>query len=169
MALGKRVCPLQELPTLSRRLYDMVTNAPITGSQGRLSLSCTRFLQPSHTRILPAFEIMALTTPHKAFLINEILEMFLIQTDMQTLLISAQRVCHRWHDLIQDSADLQAALFFKPVRYELPRGILGIRNPLLDKFIWPWFCSKQAQSWGAPKVREIQIPPADPRDNDRFL
>lgn len=88
---------------------------------------------------------------------------------MQTLLISAQRVCHRWHDLIQDSADLQAALFFKPVRYKLPRGIPGIRNPLLDKFIWPWFCSKQAQRWEAPEVREIKIPPADPRDNDRFL
>lgn len=112
---------------------------------------------------------MVLNIPHKVFLITEILEMILVQTDMQTLLISAQRVCHRWHDVIQDSADLQAALFFKPVRYKLPRGILGIRNPLLDKFLWPWFCSKQAQSWGAPNIREIKIPPADPQDNDRFL
>lgn len=95
--------------------------------------------------------------------------MILIQTDMQTLLTSAQRVCHRWHDLIQDSAGLQADLFFKPVRYTLPRGTPGIRNPLLDKHIWPWFCSKQAQRWGAPKVNKIEIPPVDPRDDERFL
>lgn len=30
-------------------------------------------------------------------------------------------------------------LFFKPVGYTLPRGTPGIRNPLLQDCIWPWF------------------------------
>lgn len=89
---------------------------------------------------------------------------------MQTLLISAQRVCHQWHDLTQASADLQAALFFKPVKYTLPRGTPGIRNPLLENYIWPWFCSTKAQHYGVPPVEGgAKIPPVDPRDDERFL
>ncbi|KAJ5426327.1 ABC transporter atnG [Penicillium sp. CMV-2018d] len=57
---------------------------------------------------------MASSQPHKAFLITEILELILLETDTRTLLTSAQRVCRKWHFLIQDSSDLQAALFFKP-------------------------------------------------------
>lgn len=113
---------------------------------------------------------MALTTePHKIFLIPEILKMILVQTDMQTLLTSAQRVCHQWHTLIQDSADLQAALFFKPVRYTLPHGTPGIRNPLLAKYIWPWFCSTRAQRYGAPPVEGgAKLPLIDHRNDKRF-
>lgn len=113
---------------------------------------------------------MASTEPHRVLLVIEILEMILVRTDMQTLLTSAQRVCHKWHDLIQYSADLQAALFFKPVRYTLPHGTPAIRNPLLDKRIWPWFCSTHTKKWGAAPVKGgAKIPEIRPGDDDCFL
>lgn len=67
------------------------------------------------------------------------LELILLSLDMRTLLISAQRVCHKWHNLIQVSHSLQAALFFKPVKYKLPRGTQRLRNPLVEEIIWPKF------------------------------
>lgn len=113
---------------------------------------------------------MASAKPHRVLLVIEILEMILVKTDMQTLLTSAQRVCHKWHDLIQYSADLQAALFFKPVRYTLPDGTPAIRNPLLDKRIWPWYCSTHTKKWGAAPVEGgAKIPEIRPGDDDRFL
>lgn len=113
---------------------------------------------------------MASLEPHKVFLITEILELILLATDTRTLLASAQRVCRKWHFLIQDSSDLQAALFFKPVNYTLPRGTPGIRNPLLEECIWPWFCARQAHEWKAPLVEGgAKIPQIDPQSDEVFL
>lgn len=96
--------------------------------------------------------------------------MILLETDMRTLLTSAQRVCQKWHDLIRDSSNLQATLFFKPARYILSRGTPGIRNPLLDGCIWPWFCAKQAREYRAPPVEGgAKIPQIDPQNDERFL
>ncbi|KAK6068895.1 F-box domain-containing protein [Seiridium cupressi] len=44
----------------------------------------------------------------------ELLECILVNLDMRTLLVSAQRVCRTWHSLINTSPALQVALFFKP-------------------------------------------------------
>jgi hypothetical protein len=113
---------------------------------------------------------MASSEPHKIFLITEILELILLETDTRTLLTSAQRVCRTWHFLVQDSHDLQAALFFKSVRYTLPRGTPGIRNPLLEECIWPWFCARQASSTSPPPVEGgAEIPQIDPQSDRLFL
>lgn len=113
---------------------------------------------------------MASSGPHKVFLVTEILEMILLETDMQTLLTSAQRVCRQWSTLIENSADLQCALFFRPVKYRLPRGELGIRNPLLADCIWPFFCARHAHRYGAPPVEGgAKIPTFDPRDIERLF
>jgi hypothetical protein len=61
----------------------------------------------------------------------EILEMILSQTDMRTLLTSAQRVCRNWANLIRESPSIQKALFFTPIK-DSEWGIEeDIRNPLL--------------------------------------
>jgi hypothetical protein len=113
---------------------------------------------------------MASSEPHKIFLITEILELILLKTDTRTLLTSTQRVCRKWHFLVQGSYELQAALFFKPVRYTLPRGMPGIRNPLLEECIWPWFCARQARNWRAPPVEGgTKIPQIDPQSDRIFL
>lgn len=44
----------------------------------------------------------------------ELLECVLLHLDMRTLLVSAQRACRVWHELIATSPALQEALFFKP-------------------------------------------------------
>ncbi|KAJ5193234.1 hypothetical protein N7449_009376 [Penicillium cf. viridicatum] len=48
--------------------------------------------------------------------IPEILEIILAETDMRTLLISAQRVCRTWLNLINKSPSIQKALFFTPIK-----------------------------------------------------
>lgn len=68
----------------------------------------------------------------KALSIYEILERVLINTDRRTLLLS-QRVCRTWNAHINKSHNLQEALFFKPVRYELPYGSRRIRNPFIKE------------------------------------
>lgn len=45
---------------------------------------------------------------------TELLEAILLSLDQRTLLVSAQRVNHTWHTLIQISTTLQQALFFRP-------------------------------------------------------
>jgi len=113
---------------------------------------------------------MAPSEPHNIFLITELLELILLETDIRTLLTSAQRVCRKWYKLIKHSRDLQAALFFKPVRYTLPRGTPGIRNPLLGQCIWPWFCARQARSRRPPPVEGgAKIPQIDAQSDRRFL
>ncbi|KAK8114680.1 hypothetical protein PG999_006749 [Apiospora kogelbergensis] len=51
----------------------------------------------------------ALATP-------ELLEAILLGVDMRTVLISAQRVCRYWRELISQSGPLQEHLYFKPRR-----------------------------------------------------
>lgn len=46
----------------------------------------------------------------------ELLEIILVQMDMRSLLTSAQRVCHRWANLINKSPSIQKALFFTPIK-----------------------------------------------------
>ncbi|OOQ89938.1 hypothetical protein PEBR_08329 [Penicillium brasilianum] len=96
--------------------------------------------------------------------------MILLETDMHTLLTSAQRVCRNWRSRIEYSVDLQAALFFRPVKYRLPRGELGIRNPLPTDYIWPFFCARNELYWGAPPIEGgAEIPMYNPRDIERFF
>ena len=112
---------------------------------------------------------MASSVPNKVFLIPEILEMILLETDTRTLLTSAQRVCHKWHCLIKQSTALQAALFFKPVKYTLPRGVSAIRNPFLTDDIWPWFCAKYVHRFKAPPVEGgVKIAQIDDEYSERF-
>ncbi|KAJ5937790.1 hypothetical protein N7454_004132 [Penicillium verhagenii] len=65
----------------------------------------------------------------------EILEMILLQTDMRTLLASAQRVCHKWADLIAHSPSIQKTLFFTPIQESEWGTGIKIFNPILTKTI----------------------------------
>jgi hypothetical protein len=97
----------------------------------------------------------------KVLLVPELLEEILLNLDMATLLVSAQRVSTLWFDVINRSKRLQQALFFTPVvpslkpelAYSNPkknplRGhspyhkeIVSTLNPLLQKHFGPVFFS----------------------------
>lgn len=79
---------------------------------------------------------------HKVFLVPEFLEMILLEFDTRTLLVSAQRVCRLWREMIRSSIKLQAALFFKPVAQPPAPGSTPIRNPLLERVWREFFHSK---------------------------
>jgi hypothetical protein len=73
--------------------------------------------------------------PHqkRALEMPEIVTLILRQMDMGTLLTS-QRVCHMWADLIRESKTLQQDLYFLPTTHEDNKA-LRYRNPLLaEKF-----------------------------------
>ncbi|PYI33030.1 hypothetical protein BP00DRAFT_424406 [Aspergillus indologenus CBS 114.80] len=74
----------------------------------------------------------------KALTTVEILENILLQVDIQSLLTSAQRVCHAWHDLISTPA-LQKHLFLTP-DWNRPQPE---RNPLLVHIFPGWFIAGQ--------------------------
>ncbi|KAJ5652691.1 hypothetical protein N7507_010117 [Penicillium longicatenatum] len=57
----------------------------------------------------------SILTP-SALNIPEILEMILLQIDMRTLLISCQRVCREWRNMITKSLPIQKVLFFTPIK-----------------------------------------------------
>ncbi|OJJ83250.1 uncharacterized protein ASPGLDRAFT_475208 [Aspergillus glaucus CBS 516.65] len=74
--------------------------------------------------------------PHAIFSIPEIFESILLSIDLHTLLLS-QRVCKKFHALISTSSALQEALFFKPVRHQLPYGSEDrVRNSLVEDYLW---------------------------------
>lgn len=85
--------------------------------------------------------------PHKAFLVPELLEMILLQIDTRTLLVSGQRVCRLWHEVIRNSSNLQAALFFQPIKQSsATSGMKHIQNTLLAEKLWPEFLHSNIQS-----------------------
>jgi hypothetical protein len=63
----------------------------------------------------------------------EILEMILLELDLPTLLIAAQRVCRSWVTLISKSVQIQRALFFSPVEKPDVPMHEKMQNPLLAK------------------------------------
>lgn len=52
--------------------------------------------------------------PHPVVLIPEPIELILFHTHLRTLLVSAQRVCTSWRDVILHSPRLQRKLFLSP-------------------------------------------------------
>ncbi|KAJ5832554.1 hypothetical protein N7474_000865 [Penicillium riverlandense] len=71
------------------------------------------------------------TARDRAMSTPEILEMILLQLDLRTLLIAAQRVCRSWVTLISQSVQIQRALFFSPVdKPDIPMHE-KTQNPLL--------------------------------------
>ncbi|KAK8069754.1 hypothetical protein PG994_006370 [Apiospora phragmitis] len=78
---------------------------------------------------------------------TELLEAILLCMDMRTLLTAAQRVCRRWHHLIEASPSLQKALFFEPDNAVIPTNPL--RNPLLAEVFTVWFDYDASTTLGA--------------------
>ena len=77
---------------------------------------------------------MTITTEYAtAKVVNtpEILEMILSNTDIRTLLISAQLVCRDWFNLITESRSIQKALFYIPIKDSEWGVNEKIPNPLL--------------------------------------
>ncbi|KNG85304.1 hypothetical protein ANOM_006450 [Aspergillus nomiae NRRL 13137] len=70
---------------------------------------------------------------------TELLEQILLHLDMQTLLVSATRVCRAWNSLITASPPLQRALFLLPEDNHDPSDTNTIVNPLLAKHFPPFF------------------------------
>jgi hypothetical protein len=83
----------------------------------------------------PVMATSALNTP-------EILEMILVQTDMRTLLTSAQRVCRDWLNLITTTPSIQKALFFTPIKASEQEINEKKRNPLLIEDFPPIFSAE---------------------------
>ncbi|KAK3385161.1 hypothetical protein B0H63DRAFT_559838 [Podospora didyma] len=77
----------------------------------------------------------------KALRTPEILEMILLHVDLQSLLVSAQRVCRDWLDLTSSSPALQRAMFFQPEPATTSTAKARRRkNPLLER-LFPTFFS----------------------------
>ncbi|KAJ5425299.1 hypothetical protein N7465_000369 [Penicillium sp. CMV-2018d] len=72
----------------------------------------------------------------------EILVMILAEVDMRALLISAQRVCRTWLNLIRKSPSIQKALFFTPIKESEWGMEEKTPNPLLAETFPSFFPAK---------------------------
>lgn len=72
----------------------------------------------------------------------EILEMILVQTDIRTLLTSAQRVCREWLNLITTSPSIQKVLYFTSIKDSNGKSNETTLNPLLTEKFSPIFPAK---------------------------
>ncbi|KAJ5094800.1 hypothetical protein N7456_010661 [Penicillium angulare] len=82
-------------------------------------------------------ESINLSPQLKAILTPEILENILLYLDQKSLLISAQRVCRFWHDLISQAPPLQRLLFFQPhwdLEDTYTSDLLAEKFPLFFKY-----------------------------------
>ncbi|KAJ5343277.1 uncharacterized protein N7506_003101 [Penicillium brevicompactum] len=75
---------------------------------------------------------------HAVLSIVEILENILCHVDQKTLLISGQRVCRHWHDVIATSPPIQKHLFFRPDVHRKNKEL----NPMLNSIFPHWFRAK---------------------------
>ncbi|KAI9926503.1 hypothetical protein MW887_004270 [Aspergillus wentii] len=95
---------------------------------------------------------------HPALQIPEILEQILLDVDMRTLLVSAQRVSQHWNTVISQSQPLQQALFFQPVQNKQQTRI---RNPLLEELFWHPDADPQPDL-GIPSLKfKVRVPYQD--------
>lgn len=70
-----------------------------------------------------------------ALVTMEILENILLSLDIQSILTSAQRVCHKWRDLVSTSPSIQKHIFFQPDWDQKHKQ----QNPLLASIFPGWF------------------------------
>jgi hypothetical protein len=84
--------------------------------------------------------------PSPIFTTPELVEQILLNLDMRTLLVSAQRVSKTWHDLIASSRPLQRALYFEPIAAATFKELTTTRtrNPLLEEIFPPFFPGKES-------------------------
>jgi hypothetical protein len=82
---------------------------------------------------------MELTAKDKVLGTTELIERILLRLDMHSLLVSAQRVCRRWTEVITTSPSLQRYLFLQPDPRPLRQGETRAKNPLLAWFFRDWF------------------------------
>lgn len=68
----------------------------------------------------------------RALDVPEILQTILLNLSQQDLLISAQRVCWKWHEVVRHSPALQEALFLRPAASHGPLAAELEFNPLLQ-------------------------------------
>jgi hypothetical protein len=101
--------------------------------------------------------VMESTAKDKVLGTTELIERILLHVDMYSLLVSVQRVCRRWTEVIKTSPSLQRGLFLQPDPRPLRQGEVRIKNPLLAWFFRDWF----PYCWGAHeygyKLSEIAI------------
>lgn len=95
------------------------------------------------------------TTPVANFLTTtELVEQMFLETDQQTLLTCAQRVCQRWRDIIDASPALQVHLFRKPA--QALEGVEPVLNPLLVAR-FPLFFTRVQKTGGDSDVFYSQV------------
>lgn len=90
---------------------------------------------------------------HAALSIVEILENILCRVGQKTLLISGQRVCRHWHDVIATSPPIQKHLFFLPDVNRKNREL----NPMLDSIFPHWF-RDHYPDWFKAYLRRHDLP-----------
>ena len=111
------------------------------------SQSCNPIQYIRSAAIMPFWAGSSMTeATYKIICIPDILEEILLQLDICTFLTSAQRVCLRWHTLIQNSDALQAALFMKPSKEQHKWDHNRIQNSLIKANLWPQYFRKQLRS-----------------------
>lgn len=96
------------------------------------------------------------TSTTRALDVPEILEAILLELDIRSVITSAQRVNHYWHDLIKRSPSIQQALFFEPA--PAVAGQQPVRNPLLAK-IFPLHVHPPKDDWLADEQDYVLTKP----------
>jgi len=88
------------------------------------------------------------TAHHNALAVPEILNLILEELDMKTLLVSAQRVCHLWRTIIEETPSLQQKLFLEPRNAKINNEIRTFNPLLATKF--PTFIPENERSISQP-------------------
>lgn len=149
----KKFSPLLDCPSATRflRTTTTTTTRPRSKSDRR---AARRLGRSAPARSPPS-------PPHPAVLIPELIELILFHTNLRTLLVSAQRVCTSWRDVIAHSPRLQQKLFFTPSPPDdTCRGLEF--NPLLLLPAFPHF-------FPAPKsISGPDLPPFLPAQGNGF-
>lgn len=93
----------------------------------------------------------------RVLLTGELIEEILQHVDMQTILVSAQRVCRKWNATVTCSHRIQRLLFFEPLPEAEPHpsddaaGPSMEVNPLLLRHFWFLFASDDQWSGSSPE------------------
>ena len=107
----------------------------------KIHIVTSTFLPSSKQNAVMGTTQVALNTP-------EVLEQILLEVDLRTLLVSAQRVCRSWHELLSASPSLQQHLFLQPA----PKSATQAFNPLLAEKFPHWFPSSAGEGDLSSKV-----------------
>ncbi|OTA52276.1 hypothetical protein K449DRAFT_440818 [Hypoxylon sp. EC38] len=111
-----------------------------------------------------------MSSPHKVFLVPEIVGVILGHVNQSDLFFNCPLVCKMWKEVIERVTEIQEALFLKPIpQKSLVPGTPYVHNQLLARYFSAFLTSAEPGPCLSPRIKNPEVRVSDYSYWKRFL